>query len=194
MATIAMWKRTRITTQCAQPGDRQARDDRRSVVVRRPGEMGYPDNPYSREFSRRIEREASLGERASTAALLLGRAAVGGYFLYNGLNHFKNADVMSGYAAGKGVPAPKAAVLGSGALIALGGLSLLLGAKPKVGTALIAGFLAAVSPKMHDFWNQTDPQAKMTEQTNFLKNMALIGGAALAAAVPEPWPLSVGNR
>jgi hypothetical protein len=47
---------------------------------------------------------------------------------------------------------------------------------------------------MHDFWNQTDPQAKMTEQVNFLKKMALIGGAALAAAVPEPWPLSVGNR
>jgi uncharacterized membrane protein len=41
--------------------------------------------------------------------------------------------MMSGYAAGKGVPVPKAAVLGSGALMVLGGLSLLLGAKPRSG-------------------------------------------------------------
>jgi hypothetical protein len=89
MATIAISKWTRIPTQSPQARDGQARDDRQSVVVRRPGEMGYPDNPYSREFCRRVEREASLGERASTAALLLGLAAVGGFFLYNGLTTSK---------------------------------------------------------------------------------------------------------
>ena len=40
---------------------------------------------------------------------------------------------MSGYAASKGVPAAELAVLGSGAMVALGGLSLLLGVKPKMG-------------------------------------------------------------
>jgi hypothetical protein len=126
MATIAIWKRPRISAQSAQ-----ARNDRQSVVVRRPGEMGCPDNPYSREFSRRIEREASPGERANTAALLVGRAIFGGYFLYSGLNHFKNADKMSGYGTPKG--AARVTALGSGALITLGGLCLLLGSTPKMG-------------------------------------------------------------
>jgi uncharacterized membrane protein YphA (DoxX/SURF4 family) len=45
----------------------------------------------------------------------------------------RNADMMASYSASKGVPAPKAAVLGAGALIGLGGLSLLFGFKPRLG-------------------------------------------------------------
>jgi putative oxidoreductase len=186
MATVAMWRRSRIST--AAPGDRP------SLVVQRPGGMGEPDNPYRTSFARQAEREASLGERAGTASLMLGRAIFGGYFLYSGIKHFRNAEMMAGYAGSKGIPAPKAAVIGSGALIALGGLSLLLGVKPKAGAGLIGAFLVGVTPAMHNFWKQEDPGAKMNEQVHFMKNLALIGGASLAAAVPEPWPVSAGNH
>jgi uncharacterized membrane protein YphA (DoxX/SURF4 family) len=186
MATTAARRPTRISTDSPC--------ERLTAVVQRPGAMTRPDNPYSRDFLWNAEREASLGERTGTAALLAGRAIFGGYFLYSGINHFQNADMLSGYAASKGVPAPKAAVIGSGALIVLGGLSLLLGLKPKLGAGMIGAFLLGVTPSMHDFWKQDEPQTKMNERTHFLKNMALIGGATLAAAVPEPWPVSVGNR
>ena len=59
---------------------------------------------------------------------------------------------------------------------------------------MIAAFLLGVTPKMHDFWNETDPKEKMNNQVNFMKNAALLGGASLVAAVPEPWPVSLGNR
>jgi putative oxidoreductase len=59
---------------------------------------------------------------------------------------------------------------------------------------MIGAFLLGVTPTMHDFWRQADPQAKMNDHINFMKNLGLLGGAALAAAVPEPWPASVGNR
>ena len=186
MATLAVWRRTRIST--AAPAARP------SVVVRRPGDMGDPDNPYRTPFSRQAEREASLGGRTGTAALMLGRAIFGAYFLYSGIKHFTNADMMAEYAGSKGIPAPKAAVIGSGALVALGGLSLLLGVRPKAGAGMIGAFLLGVTPTMHDFWKQEDPQAKMNEQVHFMKNLALIGGASLAAAVPEPWPVSAGNQ
>jgi uncharacterized membrane protein YphA (DoxX/SURF4 family) len=156
--------------------------------------MGAPDNPYMTDFGRDAEREASMGSRTTNAALLLGRAVFGGYFLYNGLNHFRKVGMMEGYAGSKGVPAPKAAVIGSGALVALGGLSLLLGVRPKFGAGMIGAFLLGVTPAMHNFWAQTDPQSKMNEHVHFLKNVALLGGASLAAAVPEPWPASVGNH
>jgi len=161
--------------------------------------MGRPDDPYSRSNSRVTRRERSYGARShrssrGNVALLLGRAIFGGYFLYSGINHFQNSAMMSGYAGSKGIPLPKAAVIGSGALVGLGGLSLLLGVKPKVGVGMIGAFLLGVTPSMHNFWTQEDPQTKMSEQVQFTKNLALIGGALLAAAVPEPWPVSAGNH
>jgi hypothetical protein len=30
---------------------------------------------------------------------------------------------------------------------------------------------------MHDFWNETDPMAKMSQRINFLKNVALFAAA-----------------
>ena len=73
----------------------------------------------------------------------------------------------------------------------MGGASLLLGVKPKLGSAAVAGFLAGVSPVMHDFWKQQDPQQRQMEMIQFSKNMALLGGALALMSVEEPWPASV---
>jgi hypothetical protein len=67
----------------------------------------------------------------------------------------------------------------------------LLGAKPKLGAAAIIGFLAGVSPIMHDFWKQESPEQRMNDMINFTKNLALVGGAAALMGVEEPWPASV---
>ena len=98
---------------------------------------------------------------------------------------------MAQYAGAKGVPQPEAAVLGSGALLAVGGASILLGAKPKIGSLAILAFLAGVSPTMHDFWNEQDPMQKQNSMIHFMKNLALFGGALALMGVEEPWPLSV---
>jgi len=51
-----------------------------------------------------------------------------------------------------------------------------------------------VTPVIHNFWTLEDQQAKMQEKANFFKNIGLFGDAALAAAIPEPWPFGGGNR
>ena len=137
---------------------------------------------------RRPDTQMSTVEHA---ALLAGRLIFGGYFLYSGIHHFTDRDMLIGYAKSKGVTWPEAAVLGSGAMLVLGGLSLLTGVKPKIGAGLVTGFLAGVTPQMHDYWNVTDPGQRMNEMVNFTKNLALIGGAAFAAATREKWPLSI---
>jgi len=93
--------------------------------------------------------------------------------------------MMTGYARSKGVAWPEAAVLGSGAMIMLGGLSILTGVKQRIGAALVTTFLAGVTPQMHDFWNETDPGQRMNQMVNFTKNIALVGGAAFAAVAQE---------
>jgi putative oxidoreductase len=122
---------------------------------------------------------------------LIGRLLFGGFFLYNGINHLQNRKKMAPYAESKGVPNAEAAVALSGIPLIIGGTSLLLGIKPKWGALAIVGFLAGVSPVMHDFWNSEDPQQSENDKIAFMKNLALAGGALALMGVEEPWEASV---
>lgn len=122
---------------------------------------------------------------------LLGRVIFGGFFIYNGIHHFQERRQLAQYAGAKNVPLPDVAVAVTGAEMVLGGASVLLGIKPRAGAALIAGFLAGVSPMMHDFWKHEDPQQRMNEMINFSKNLALLGAALMIMSMEEPWPASV---
>ena len=84
---------------------------------------------------------------------------------------------MAQYVDAKGVPMPDVAVTATGIALTLGGASLVLGIKPELGAVAVAGFLAGVSPLMHDFWKAEDPQRRQVEMINFSKNMALLGAA-----------------
>lgn len=130
---------------------------------------------------------------------LLGRLIFGGFFLYNGINHLRERRQLSKYAESKNVPQPGLAVSASGLALIVGGASVLLGVKPKIGTLAIIAFLAGVSPTIHNFWKVEDPAQRMNDMVNFSKNMALLGAALALLAVEEPWPASVpavrtGNR
>jgi putative oxidoreductase len=121
----------------------------------------------------------------------IGRLLFGGFFLYNGINHFLQYKTLAQYAEFKKVPLPVVAVLATGTLLTAGGASLLLGVKPKLGAAAVIAFLGGVSPVMHDFWNDESPEMRQMNQAHFMKNAALLGGALALAAVEEPWPLSI---
>jgi uncharacterized membrane protein YphA (DoxX/SURF4 family) len=125
------------------------------------------------------------------APFLIGRLLFGGFFLYNGINHLRNRKAMAPYAQAKGVPAAETAVTLSAIPLLIGGTSILLGVKPKIGAAAIVAFLAAVSPMMHDFWRAEDPNQRTSDMTNFMKNMALLGAALALMNVKEPWEASV---
>ena len=125
------------------------------------------------------------------APFLIGRLAFGGFFLYSGINHLRNRKAMAPYAQSKGVPNPELAVAASAIPLLIGGTSLLLGIKPKLGALAILGFLAGVSPVMHDFWRNEDPNERMNNMVNFMKNTALAGGALALMGVDEPWEASV---
>lgn len=127
-------------------------------------------------------------------SLLLGRILFGGYFLFSGLNHFLGMSRLVPYASSHGVPMPELAVAFSGALIVLGGLSVLLGFMPRVGLTLIILFLVPVTLVMHNFWAVSDPQARMIEMGNFLKNFALLGACFGLMALPVPWAASVAPK
>jgi len=125
-------------------------------------------------------------------AFLIGRIIVGVYYLFNAANHFMRLEMMAGYAGSKGVPAPKLAVLVSGILLLVGGLSIITGVQPLIGVIALVLFLVPVTFMMHNFWAVQEQTAKMSEMVNFMKNMALLGSALMFLAIPEPWAFSLG--
>jgi putative oxidoreductase len=125
-------------------------------------------------------------------AFLVGRIIFGGYWLMASFNHFKNLNSMSGYAKVKGTPFPELAVAGTGVVLLVGGLSMLLGVYPVSGIILLIIFLLGVSVQMHNFWKVDDAQMKQADMINFTKNMALVGALLMLLLLPHPWPMSLG--
>ncbi len=109
------------------------------------------------------------------ALYILGRIMFGVYFLISGINHFRNAGMLTGYSASKKVPYPKLAVLFSGAMLVVGGLGFIFGFFIAESSVLLILFLVPTSFIMHAFWKVSDPTHRMGEQINFMKNLALIG-------------------
>lgn len=125
------------------------------------------------------------------APFLIGRILFGSFFLYSGINHLRHAKSIAPYAESKGVPAGELAVKLTAVPLIAGGASILLGVKPRLGAMAILGFLAGVSPIMHDFWSHEDPNQRMSEMVNFMKNIALAGSALALMGVDEPWEASL---
>jgi putative oxidoreductase len=128
--------------------------------------------------------------------VLLGRFLFASIFVMAGFNHFASQSIA--YAASKGVPLASIAVPFSGVIALLGGLSILLGYRARIGAWLIVLFLAGVTPMMHQFWGVSDPMIQQIQMAMFMKNLAMLGGALLITQFGSgPWSLdnrSLDNR
>lgn len=117
-------------------------------------------------------------EVRTAGVMLTGRILFSLLFLASAMGHLTKTSMMAGYAASKRIPYATAAVMLSGVLILAGALMVLLGVLGDLGALFLAAFLFPTAVLMHGFWGETDAQARMMEQTQFLKDVAL-GGAAL---------------
>lgn len=121
--------------------------------------------------------------------VLIGRILFAGLFLASGVGHLTQSEMMGGYAQSKGVPAARAAVVVSGALIIAGAVMVLLGLWADLGALFLVVFLVPTAVLMHGPWQVDDPQQKQMEQTQFLKDLSLAGAGlmlfAFIAAMPD---------
>ncbi|MFC7154136.1 DoxX family protein [Halomarina halobia] len=119
-------------------------------------------------------REGADGGRDPPS--LLGRLLFGGVLAYTAIDGFRNMDGQIAYAEANGVPAPDRLVPLATGLLAFGSLGVALWRLPRLATAAVATFLAAITPTMHDFWNAPDEQ-RANERNHFVKNVAILGAA-----------------
>lgn len=107
--------------------------------------------------------------------LLVGRVLFSLIFIYAGFGHFAPATIE--FAASQGVPFAGLLVPASGLLAIVGGFSILVGYRAKVGAWALVAFLVPVTLTMHAFWMATDPAVYQLQQIMFLKNLSMLGGA-----------------
>jgi putative oxidoreductase len=135
---------------------------------------------------------ANASTTASGPIVLLGRFLFVLIFLMSGPRHFTSPII--GYAASQGVPMASIIVPISGLIAFLGGLSILLGYRAKIGGWLIALFLLCVTPMMHKFWGISDPMAQQMQMIMFMKNLSMFGGALLISQFGSgPWSVDGGK-
>ncbi len=75
-----------------------------------------------------------------------------------------------------GAPGPNVIVV-TGIQIIVAGVLIVLGLWVDLAALLVIAFLIPVNYWMHAYWKMDDPQNKTFNQTQFNKNVALIGGA-----------------
>ncbi|PAZ13054.1 DoxX family protein [Streptomyces sp. SA15] len=115
--------------------------------------------------------------------VLIGRLLFAALFLGSAFGHLRQTKTMAEYAASKGAPASVPVIRGSGLLLLLGGLSVLLGIWADLGALLLAVFLIPTALLMHAFWKESDAQARQMEMVQFQKDMALAGASLMLLAL-----------
>lgn len=109
----------------------------------------------------------------------VGRVLFALIFLLSTMHLFSSGGVAA--AQQHGVPLPAVAVPVAGVLALLGGSSVALGLRARVGAWLLFVFLVPVTLYMHAFWAEPDPMTMQMQQAHFMKNVALIGATLLIA-------------
>jgi putative oxidoreductase len=124
--------------------------------------------------------------------VFLGRLCFALIFLLFAPGNFQSQTIA--FAASQGVPMASIAVPLSGAMALVGGLSILVGFRARIGAWLIVLFLVCITPIMHKFWAVSDPTMHQVQFIMFLKNISMLGAALLISQFGSgPWSLDGGR-
>src|SRR6267143_5744534 len=111
---------------------------------------------------------------AASAILLLGRILFVALFVVSARGHIMNHARYVTVARGR-LPIPYVAGWPVGVWLILAILSMVLGVWPDVGALMIAAFLIPTTILFHPFWTFSDAAQRRTQQSNFFRNISLLG-------------------
>lgn len=120
---------------------------------------------------------------------LLGRICLSVIFLFAGVGKLVNYEGTLQFMSSVGITMTPFFLIAAAAVEILGGLSLLLGYKTRLGALVLLLYLIPVTIIFHNFWalEGTDRQEQLIM---FLKNLAIFGGLLFVAS-SAPGCLSV---
>jgi len=111
-------------------------------------------------------------------APIVGRILLSLIFVISGLGKIGGWKQTAGYMASKGMPIVPLFLVGAIVIEIVGGLSVLLGIKARIGAAALFVFLIPTTLIFHNFWAY-EGMVHQTQMIMFMKNLAIMGGLIL---------------
>ncbi len=105
---------------------------------------------------------------------LLARIFLSAIFIRSGIGKILSPAETQAYMAAKGLPLTGILLIATIAVLLLGGFSVLLGYKAKIGALLLIGFLIPATLIFHTSFPD--------EEISFFKNLGLMGGLLMIIA------------
>jgi len=134
----------------------------------------------------------SLFDGQRDIIILLARILLMILFVLSGWAKLTGFDGTVGYMASLGAPAPMLAAAIAVLMEFIVGILLILGFYTRPLAFLFALFVLGTALLGHPFWSMVDPE-RSANMTQFLKNMAIMGGLLLLT-VSGPGRFSVDGR
>ena len=139
-----------------------------------------------------------------TATRMIARPLLASMFVVGSVNALRNAPALATKAkpvvdrirpmvakAAPQVPVPESTVTlvrVNAAAQLVAAVALARGRAPRLSSAVLAASLAPTTVAGHQFWKESDPQARTNQQIHFFKNLSMLGGLMLAAVDTEGRP------
>lgn len=122
----------------------------------------------------------------------IGRFFLALIFIVSGINKIMDWSGTAGYMASKGMPMVPLFLLGAIVFELVGGLSLLLGFKARIGALLLIVFIIPATLIFHNFWT-LEGMERQIQMIMFMKNLAILGGLLLVLGL-GPGPVSLDEK
>jgi len=111
----------------------------------------------------------------------VGRFLYSGILAYMAVDGFRNNEKRVEIAESKGVPMAEHAVPFVTGMLFVANLGILFWKYPRISAGALVVFFLGTTPAIHDFWTMEGTE-RQHNKINFLKNVALLGGAILLLA------------
>src|SRR5262245_48852654 len=113
--------------------------------------------------------------------VLIGRLLIAALFIVSGVWHVTHFEITAAYFARLGLPYQNAVAVLNVVVEIGAGLLLAIGWRLRPVAYLLAAFVVVATALGHRFW-EADPSRYFGELSNFLKNLAILGGLLLLAS------------
>jgi putative oxidoreductase len=120
--------------------------------------------------------------RSYDALLLAARVALGAIFVLSGVLKLGGLAAFSASLAARGVPASWLWGPVGASVEFIGGILIVLGLGTRYASLLMILFVIVATAISHRFWEFADPQQFRAQQSQFFKNLSIIGGFILLFA------------
>jgi putative oxidoreductase len=126
--------------------------------------------------------EIAMVDSLKIPLVLVGRILIAFMFMQSGYEKLTDLTGTAGYIASGGLPNSTALAALTGVFELVAGLAILIGFKARWAALVLAAFTLVASFLYHRYWTAPADQ-QVVVQLLFMKNMAIVGGLLVIAAL-----------